>query len=103
MGGVGLGERRDQGGARAGTVLRGEEETNGGIREDGRAEVQARKAERIANQQEFQKQRMDSQNQLQKEIMELAAQHGALTPEVIQEMLKQQTAQKAIDSNEEKD
>jgi hypothetical protein len=35
--------------------------------------------------------------------MELAAQHGALTPEVIQEMLKQQTAQKAIDSNEEKD
>ena len=43
------------------------------------------------------------QNQLQKEIMELAAQHGALTPEVIQEMLKQQTAQKVIDSNEEKD
>lgn len=65
------------------------------------AEVQARKAERIANQQEFQKQRMDSQNQLQKEIMELAAQHGALTPEVVQEMLRQQTAQKAIDGKEE--
>ena len=42
VGGVGLGERRDQGGARAGTVLRGEEETNGGIREDGRTEKRRR-------------------------------------------------------------
>ena len=33
--------------------------------------------------------------------MELAAQHGALTPEVVQEMLRQQTAQKAIDGKEE--
>ncbi len=65
------------------------------------AEVQARKAERIANQQNFQKQRMDSQNEFQKELMELAAEHGALTPEVIQEMLRQQTAQKAIDGSGE--
>ena len=67
------------------------------------AEVQARKAERIANQQDFQKQRMDSQNEFQKELMELAAEHGALTPEVIQEMLRQQTAQKAIDGSGEED
>ena len=66
-----------------------------------KAKVGYDEAERIANQQEFQKQRMDSQNQLQKEIMELAAQHGALTPEVVQEMLRQQTAQKAIDGKEE--
>ena len=59
------------------------------------------KQKELLNQQEFQKQRMDSQNQLQKEIMELAAQHGALTPEVVQEMLRQQTAQKAIDGKEE--
>ena len=64
-------------------------------------QVQARKADRIAKQQDFQNQRMQSQNQFQKDMLELAAQHGALSPEVIQEMLKQQTAQKAIDGSGE--
>jgi hypothetical protein len=40
---------------------------------------------------------MDSQNEFQKNMMEMAAQHGALTPEVMQEMLRQQTAQKVVD------
>lgn len=61
------------------------------------AEVQARKADRIANQQNFQTQRMDSQNEFQQKMMEMAAEHGALTPEVMQEMLRQQTAQKVVD------
>tara|TARA_B100000989_G_scaffold115367_2_gene84808 strand:- start:6671 stop:7798 length:1128 start_codon:yes stop_codon:yes gene_type:complete len=64
-------------------------------------QVQARKADRIAKQQDFQNQRMESQNQFQKDMLELAAQHGALSPEVIQELLKQQTAQKAIDGSGE--
>lgn len=62
-------------------------------------QVQAKKAARIANQQDFQNQRMESQNQFQKEMLEMAAQHGALSPEVMQEMLKQQTAQKAVDGS----
>ncbi len=63
------------------------------------AQVQDRKAQRIANQNEFQKQRMDSQNELQTKMMEMAAEHGALTPEVMAEFLKQQTAQKAVDGS----
>ena len=40
---------------------------------------------------------MDSQNDFQQKMMEMAAENGALTPEVMQEMLRQQTAQKAVD------
>ena len=43
---------------------------------------------------------MDKQNEIQVKMMEMAAQHGALTPEVMQEFLRQQTAQKAIDGND---
>ena len=62
------------------------------------AQVQAKKADRIANQQNFQQQRMESQNEFQQKMMEMAAENGALTPEVMQEMLRQQTAQKAVDA-----
>ena len=61
------------------------------------AEVQERKSNRIANQQDFQNQRMEQQNDLQTKMMEMAANNGALTPEVMQEFLRQQTAQKAVD------
>jgi hypothetical protein len=64
------------------------------------AEVQDRKAERISNQQNFQNQRMEQQNELQTKMMEMAANNGALTPEVMQEFLKQQTAQKAVDATD---
>ncbi len=39
----------------------------------------------------------DKQNDLQVRMMEMAAQNEALTPEVMQEFLRQQTAQKAVD------
>ncbi len=61
-------------------------------------QVQQKKQERISQQNEFQNQRMDSQNELQRQMMEMAAQNGALTPEVMQEFLKQQTAQKMADT-----
>ena len=57
------------------------------------AQVQERKANRVANQQNFQNQRMENQNDFQTKMMEMAADNGALTPEVMQEFLKQQTAQ----------
>ena len=60
-------------------------------------QVQAKKRERIAQTQEHQNQRMDKQNDLQVKMMEMAAQNDALTPEVMQEFLRQQTAQKAVD------
>ncbi|MEZ8160448.1 MAG: zinc ribbon domain-containing protein, partial [Candidatus Poseidoniaceae archaeon] len=62
-------------------------------------QVQARKRDRIQQSQEHQDQRMDKQNDIQTKMMEMAAQQGALTPEVMQEFLRQQTAQKAIDGN----
>lgn len=62
-------------------------------------QVQARKRDRVQQQQEFQEKRMDTQNDLQVKMMEMAAQSGALTPEVMQEFLRQQTAQKAIDGD----
>jgi len=61
------------------------------------AEVQGRKSNRIANQQNFQNQRMENQNDFQTKMMEMAADNGALTAEVMQEFLRQQTAQKAVD------
>ena len=62
-------------------------------------QVQARKRDRIQQSQEHQDQRMDKQNDIQTKMMEMAAQQGALTPEVMQEFLRQQTAQKAIDGS----
>lgn len=63
------------------------------------AQVQTRKADRVQSQQEFQNQRMSAQNDLQSKMMEMAADHGALTPDVMAEFLRQQTAQKAVDSS----
>tara|TARA_B100001741_G_scaffold41662_1_gene29854 strand:+ start:1554 stop:2759 length:1206 start_codon:yes stop_codon:yes gene_type:complete len=62
-------------------------------------QVQAKKRERIAQTQDHQNQRMDKQNELQVKMMEMAAQNDALTPEVMQEFLRQQTAQKAVDGS----
>ena len=60
-------------------------------------QVQAKKRDRIAQQMDHQNQRMDKQNDLQMKMMEMAANNDALTPEVMQEFLRQQTAQKAVD------
>lgn len=62
-------------------------------------QVQANKRERIKQQMDHQDQRMDKQNELQVKMMEMAAQNDALTPEVMQEFLRQQTAQKAVDGS----
>lgn len=63
-------------------------------------QVQARKRDRVQQSQEHQDQRMEKQNDIQMKMMEMAAAQGALTPEVMQEFLRQQTAQKAIDGSE---
>ena len=60
-------------------------------------QVQSNKRERIKQQLDHQNQRMDKQNDLQVKMMEMAAQNDALTPEVMQEFLRQQTAQKVVD------
>jgi len=60
-------------------------------------QVQAKKRARVAQQMEHQNQRMDKQNDLQMKMMEMAANNDVLTPEVMQEFLRQQTAQKAVD------
>ena len=62
-------------------------------------QVQAKKAARVGQMQEHQNQRMDNQNEMQMKMMEMAKEAGALTPEVMQEFFKQQTAQKAIDGD----
>jgi hypothetical protein len=62
-------------------------------------QVQDRKAERTSTKQEFQNQRMDNQNDVQIKMMEMAKDAGALTPEVMAEFLRQQTQQKAVDSD----
>ena len=62
-------------------------------------QVQANKRERIKQQMDHQNQRMDKQNDLQVKMMEMAAENDALTPEVMQEFLRQQTAQKAVDGS----
>jgi len=63
-------------------------------------QVQARKRDRVQQSQDHQDQRMDKQNDIQTKMMEMAAEQGALTPEVMQEFLRQQTAQKAIDGTD---
>ena len=66
-------------------------------------QVQARKRDRVEQSQQHQDKRMDKQNDIQDKMMEMAAEHGALTPEVIQEFWRQQTAQKAIDGTDSED
>jgi len=60
-------------------------------------QVQAKKRERMKQKFDHQDKRMDKQNELQVKMMEMAAEKDALTPEVMQEFLRQQTAQKAVD------
>jgi len=62
-------------------------------------QVQAKKADRINQMHNHQSNRMDKQNDLQMQMMSMAKEAGALTPEVMAEFLKQQTAQKAIDGD----
>ena len=62
-------------------------------------QVQARKRDRMKQQFDHQNQRMSAQNEIQMKIMEMAAENDALTPELLQEFLKQQTAQKAVDGS----
>ncbi|MGY8669865.1 MAG: hypothetical protein ACKVJ7_02310 [Candidatus Poseidoniales archaeon] len=62
-------------------------------------QVQAKKTARVGQMQDHQNQRMDHQNDMQMKMMEMAKEAGALTPEVMQEFFKQQTAQKAIDGD----
>jgi hypothetical protein len=62
-------------------------------------QVQAKKTARVEQMQDHQNQRMDHQNDMQMKMMEMAKEAGALTPEVMQEFFKQQTAQKAIDGD----
>ena len=61
------------------------------------AEVQTRKQQRISNRQTFEKEMFESLTNSQKEMMQLAAKNGSLTPEVVMEMLRQLTKQKALD------
>ena len=58
-------------------------------------QVQAKK-EKLHNRWNI-KTNMDKQSDLQMKMMEMAANNDALTPEVMQEFLRQQTAQKAVD------
>ena len=55
------------------------------------AEVQTRKQQRISNRQTFEKEMFESLTNSQKEMMQLAAKNGSLTPEVVMEMLRQLT------------
>lgn len=72
-------------------------------RDQGRAELEAKKMEdktamamSLFNEvQERKKERMKTTNDLQESMMRLAAENGALTPEVMQEFLRQQGGQKS--------
>lgn len=63
-------------------------------------QVQARKQLRTSEIQKHKTNRFDCQNEIQERVMNLAAKHGSLTPEVIKEFLKQQTAQKTVDAQD---
>lgn len=62
------------------------------------SKVQEEKAKRIARQVDSRKTNLEILTNSQKEIIQIAAKNGALTPEVIRELLRQQTAQKEIES-----
>jgi phage shock protein A len=59
--------------------------------------VQQKKQERMRLQAELNTERQAQTDDMQKEILDMAAEHSALTPEVMLEFLKQQTAQKVAD------
>ena len=62
------------------------------------SKVQEEKAKRIAKQVDSRRTVLEILTNSQKEFIQIAAQNGALTPEVIRELLRQQTAQKEIES-----
>jgi len=62
------------------------------------SKVQEEKAKRISRQIDSQITNLEILTNSQKEFIQIAAQNGALTPEVIRELLRQQTAQKEIES-----
>ena len=59
--------------------------------------VQQKKQERMRLQAELNTERQAQTDGLQKEMLEMAAEHSALTPDVMLEFLKQQTKQKEAD------
>lgn len=62
------------------------------------SKVQEEKAKRVARQLDSRRDNLETLTNSQKEIIQIAAENGALTPEVIRELLRQQTAQKEIES-----
>lgn len=62
------------------------------------SKVQEEKEKRITRQINLQKTNLELLTHTQKEIIQIAAKNGSLTPEVIRELLKQQTAQKEIEN-----
>ena len=60
--------------------------------------VQEQKAKRISKQLDLKKTNLELLTNSQKEIIQIAAKNGVLTPEVIRELLRQQTAQKQIET-----
>ena len=66
------------------------------------SKVQEEKSKRIARQIDSRKVNLEILTNSQKEFIQIAAKNGALTPEVIRELLRQQTAQKEIESKTEK-
>ena len=60
-------------------------------------QVQAAKRARMAQQSDSVMERQAQSDQMQTEMMRMAAEKGALTPEVMQTFLEQQSAQKAHD------
>ena len=59
--------------------------------------VQQKKQERMRLQAELNTERQAQTDDMQKEMLEMAAEHSALTPDVMLEFLKQQTKQKEAD------
>ena len=59
--------------------------------------VQQKKQERMRLQAELNTERQAQTDDMQKEMLDMAAEHSALTPDVMLEFLKQQTKQKEAD------
>ena len=62
------------------------------------SKVQEEKAKRIARQVDSKRVNLEIITNSQREFIQIAAKNGVLTPEVIRELLRQQTAQKEIES-----
>ena len=61
-------------------------------------QVQAAKRERMAQEADANLTRQQHTDDIQREMMQMAAESGALTPEVMQTFLEQQSAQKGHDN-----